>query len=274
MSGHGHRPDALSQFLQDPCEVDLHFAGEERNNLRAQGHVWQDLNLTLLLSNSTIQVYYRKTRLDFSSALVFEPLDSRKSVCFLSMSPGASPKCGIWSVLENTYRIELKNKVLHPRPSCLPCSPGLPQLKAGVAGAVCTTAVALQDQLIPPVPSSAGTRQLTAEFLPGNYAQLKEAAFPEAPAQACGQPAPSSRAVQDTEPVPHLLEQLCRTLLAWSSPWDGLKSLLRLSQPCLTHLSQELLRAISGKAPARQSQPLPACFPGDLTSVGTLRGWL
>lgn len=119
MSCHGHRPDALSQFLQDRCEVDPHFAGEERNSLRAQGPVWQDLVLTLLLSDSTIQVYYRKTRLDFSSALGFEPLDSRKTVCFLSTSPGASPKCGTWSVLENTCRIELKNKVLHPRPSCL-----------------------------------------------------------------------------------------------------------------------------------------------------------
>lgn len=45
-------------------------------------------------------------------------------------------------------------------------------------------------------------------------------------------------------------------------------------QPCLTHLSRELPRAIPGKAPAQQSQPLPACFPGDRTSVGTPRGWL
>lgn len=50
------------------------------NHLKGQGHMWQDLYLTFLLSDFTVQVYDCKTRLDFSSSLVFELLDGRNSV--------------------------------------------------------------------------------------------------------------------------------------------------------------------------------------------------
>lgn len=50
------------------------------NRLKGQGHVWQDLRLTFLLSDFTVQVYDCKARLDFSSSLVFELLDDRNSV--------------------------------------------------------------------------------------------------------------------------------------------------------------------------------------------------